>query len=858
MFGPVQWRIGLTKTMASLRVCWLPGQPTVRTPFCFSETPTGVTMKKSRLVMVGNGMAGVRSLEELLKIAPDLYDITVFGAEPHPNYNRILLSPVLAGEQTIDEIILNDWQWYADNHITLHTGFTVTDVDRVRRIVHATSATGETITAEYDRLIMATGSNPFILPIPGKELQGVLAYRDIADTQAMIDAAATYKHAVVIGGGLLGLEAANGLMKRGMQVTVVHVGDWLMERQLDDVAGKMLQKSLAERGMQFLMGAQTQELVGNAEGRVAAVKFKDGTEVPADLVVMAVGIRPNTALAEKMRLHVHRGIVVSDTLQTTTDARIYAVGECAAHRGIAYGLVAPLFEQGKVLANHLAEFGIGRYQGSLTSTKLKVTGIDLFSAGDFQGGEGTEEIVMSDPSGGVYKKLVLKDDKLVGACLYGDTVDGSWYFKLLRDGRTVNDIRDKLMFGESNMGDAGHQGQNKSAAMADTDEVCGCNGVTKGAICKAIKEKGLFTLDEVRKHTKASASCGSCTGLVEQIIMFTAGGDYSATPKTKAMCGCTEHGHQALRDAIRTHKLLSKEAVFAFMEWKTPDGCPSCRPAINYYLLSTWPGQAQDDPQSRAINERSHANIQKDGTYSVIPRMWGGETTADELRRIADVVDKYHIPTVKVTGGQRIDLLGVKKEDLVNVWKDIGMPSGHAYAKALRTVKTCVGSEWCRMGTQDSTQMGKDMERAMWRMNAPHKVKFAVSGCPRNCAEAGIKDVGIIGVESGWEMYVAGNGGIKTEVAHFFTKLKTAEEVLEYTGAFCELYRQEGWYLERTVHYVNRVGLDYVKKRILQDPEGRKALWEQLQFALDGEPDPWFDFDKAAVDQRQFIPISVA
>ncbi|MBN9628464.1 MAG: nitrite reductase large subunit [Acidovorax sp. SCN 65-28] len=815
-------------------------------------------MKKLKLVMVGNGMAGVRTLEELLKIAPDLYDITVFGAEPHPNYNRILLSPVLAGEQTIDEIILNDWQWYADNHITLHTGFTVTDVDRVRRVVTATSKDGDVITAEYDRLIMATGSNPFILPVPGKDLQGVLAYRDIADTQAMIDAAATYKHAVVIGGGLLGLEAANGLMKRGMTVSVVHVMPSLMERQLDDVAGKMLQKSLEDRGMRFLMGAQTQELVGNAEGRVSAVKFKDGTEVPADLVVMAVGIRPNTALAEKMRLHVNRGIVVSDTLQTTTDARIYAVGECAAHRGIAYGLVAPLFEQGKVLANHLAEFGIGRYQGSLTSTKLKVTGIDLFSAGDFQGGENTEEIVMSDPFGGVYKKLVIKDDKLVGACLYGDTVDGSWYFKLLRDGRSVSDIRDKLMFGESNIGDVGHQGQSKASAMADSDEVCGCNGVTKGAICKAIKDKGLFTLDEVRKHTKASASCGSCTGLVEQIIMFTAGGDYSATPKTKAMCGCTDHGHQAVRDAIRANKLLSIGDVFKFMEWKTPNGCASCRPAVNYYLISTWPKDAKDDPQSRAINERSHANIQKDGTYSVIPRMWGGETTADELRRIADAVDKYNIPTVKVTGGQRIDLLGVKKEDLVNVWKDIGMPSGHAYAKALRTVKTCVGSEWCRMGTQDSTQMGKDLERAMWRMYAPHKVKFAVSGCPRNCAEAGIKDVGIIGVDSGWEMYIAGNGGIKTEVAHFFTKLKTAEEVLEYTGAFCELYRQEGWYLERTVHYVSRVGLDYVKKRILEDHEGRKALWEQLQFALDGEPDPWFEFDKAAVDTRQFAPLTAA
>jgi nitrite reductase (NADH) large subunit len=814
-------------------------------------------MKKLKLVMIGNGMAGVRSLEELLKIAPDLYEITVFGAEPHPNYNRILLSPVLAGEQKLEEIILNDWAWYKDNGITLHAGWNVTDVDRVKRVVHATNAQGETISADYDRLILATGSNPFILPVPGKDLQGVLAYRDIADTEAMIEAAAKYKHAVVIGGGLLGLEAANGLMKRGMTVSVVHVMPWLMERQLDDVAGKMLQKSLEDRGMSFLIGAQTQELVGGADGRVKAVKFKDGSEVAADLVVMAVGIRPNTALAEKMKLHVNRGIVVSDTLQTTTDARIYAVGECAAHRGIAYGLVAPLFEQGKVLANHLAQFGIGRYTGSLTSTKLKVTGIDLFSAGEFMGGEGTEEIVMSDPSGGVYKKLVLKDDKLVGACLYGDTVDGSWYFKLLRDGRSVSDIRDKLMFGESNIGDAGHEGHSKAAAMADSDEVCGCNGVTKGTICKAIKDKGLFTLDEVRKHTKASASCGSCTGLVEQILMFTAGGDYSATPKTKAMCGCTDHGHQAVREAIVANKLLTIADVFRFMNWKTPNGCASCRPAVNYYLISSWPKEAKDDPQSRFINERSHANIQKDGTYSVIPRMWGGETTADELRRIANAVDKYKIPTVKVTGGQRIDLLGVKKEDLQAVWNDIGMPSGHAYAKALRTVKTCVGSEWCRMGTQDSTQMGKDLERAMWRMYAPHKVKFAVSGCPRNCAEAGIKDVGIIGVDSGWEMHIAGNGGIKTEVAHFFTKLKTAEEVLEYTGAFMQLYREEGWYLERTVHYVNRVGLDYVKKKILDDAEGRKALWERLQYALDGEPDPWFEGDKARVDARQFIPIQV-
>jgi nitrite reductase (NADH) large subunit len=818
-------------------------------------------VKKSKLVMVGNGMAGVRTIEELLKIAPELYDVTVFGAEPHPNYNRILLSPVLAGEQTLDEIVLNSWEWYKENNITLHAGKKVVEVDRVKRIVRADDGTE----VEYDRLLMCTGSNPFILPIPGKDLGGVIAYRDIADTNAMIEASIKYKKAVVIGGGLLGLEAANGLMLRGMQVTVIHVMPWLMERQLDNVAGGLLQKSLEARGLKFVMGGQTQALIGDADGgkggRVMALQFKDGTEIPTDLVVMAVGIRPNTELAEKMHLHCNKGIVVNDTMQTTTDARIYSVGECAAHRGIAYGLVAPLFEQAKVAANHLAQFGIGRYTGSLTSTKLKVTGIDLFSAGEFQGGEGTEEIVMSDPFGGVYKKLVLKDDKLIGACLYGDTVDGSYYFKLLRDGKNVGDIRDKLMFGEAainnNIGDTGHEGHTKAASMPDDAEVCGCNGVCKGTIVKAIREKGLFTVDEVRKHTKASGGCGSCTGLVEQILMSTAGGDYSAAPKLKAMCGCTDHGHQAVRDAIVQSKLMTIASVQSMMNWRTPNGCASCRPAINYYLISSWPKEAKDDPQSRYINERSHANIQKDGTYSVIPRMWGGETTASELRRIADAVDKYKIPTVKVTGGQRIDLLGVKKEDLVNVWNDIGMPSGHAYAKALRTVKTCVGSEWCRMGTQDSTQMGKDLERAMWRMYAPHKVKFAVSGCPRNCAEAGIKDVGIIGVDSGWEMYVAGNGGIKTEVAHFFTKLKTAAEVLEYTGAFCELYRQEGWYLERTVHYVSRVGLDYVKKRILDDHEGRKALWERLQFALDGEPDPWFELDKAAVDTRQFEAIAV-
>ncbi|WP_371226609.1 nitrite reductase large subunit NirB [Pseudomonas sp. QE6] len=792
-------------------------------------------MKKLKLVLIGNGMAGVRTLEELLKIAPDLYDITVFGAEPHPNYNRILLSPVLAGEQAFEDIVLNDLNWYSENGIRLLLNRKVTRIDRHRRKVYAEDGSE----AEYDRLLIATGSNPFILPVPGSRLQGVIGYRDIADTQTMIDTAGTHSHAVVIGGGLLGLEAANGLKQRGMDVTVVHLSDWLLERQLDRTAGKLLQEALESRGIHFRLNTQTEELIDDGSGRVCAVRFKDGEVIAADLVVMAAGIRPNTELAEKTGLPCNRGILVNDTLQTY-DPRIYALGECASHRGIAYGLVAPLFEQAKVCANHLAMLGFARYQGSVTSTKLKVTGIDLFSAGEFMGGEGTETITLSDPIGGVYKKLVIKDDVLVGACLYGDTADGGWYFRQIRENHNVAEIRDHLMFGESSIGDVGHQGQNSAANMPDSAEVCGCNGVCKGTIVKAIQENGLFSVDEVKKHTKAASSCGSCAGLVEQILISTVGGAADVKPKSeKAICGCSDLNHGQIRQAIREHHLTSLSSAMRFMDWRTPDGCATCRPALNYYLISTWPGEAKDDPQSRLINERAHANIQKDGTYSVVPRMWGGVTNAAELRRIADVADKYQVPMVKVTGGQRIDLLGIRKDDLPAIWKELDMPSGHAYGKSIRTVKTCVGSEFCRFGTQNSTQLGIDLEHDLFNMWSPHKVKLAVSGCPRNCAEAGIKDIGIIGVDSGWELYIGGNGGIKTEVAEFFVKLRTAEEVREYSGAFLQLYREEAFYLERTVHYLQRVGMEHIRKAVLEDADNRQALNARLQFSLSLEQDPW-------------------
>jgi len=816
-------------------------------------------MTKQKLVMVGNGMAGCRTLEELLKLEPDLYEITVFGAEPHPNYNRILLSPVLAGEMTLPDIVLNDHDWYRDNGISLHTGKKVTRIDRKGQKVFAEDGTE----AEYDRLLLATGSSPFILPVPGKDLPGVIAYRDIADTEAMIATAKTHTHAVVIGAGLLGLEAANGLRLRGMDVTVVHLADWIMERQLDKAAADLLKQSLEAKGLKFLLGKQTDELVAGESGRVAAIRFKDGEVIPADLVVMAVGIRPNTTLAESAGIHSVRGIVVNDTLQTY-DPKIYAVGECAAHRGTAYGLVAPLFEQAKVCANHLAQFGIGRYTGSVTSTKLKVTGIDVFSAGNFTGDAKTEEIVLSDPSGGIYKKLVIQGETLVGAVLYGDTADGAWYFQLLKDRQNIGEIRDHLMFGSAHagsIGDVGHAGQTKAATMADSAEVCGCNGVCKGTIVKAIKEKGLFTIDEVRKHTKASSSCGSCTGLVEQILASTVGGAYQPVQsKDKPVCGCTEHSHGEVRAAIREHHLLTIPDVMRAMDWSTPNGCASCRPALNYYLISTWPHEAQDDLQSRFINERAHANIQKDGTFSVVPRMWGGLTTPKELRAIADVAEKYDVPTVKMTGGARIDLLGIKKTDLPKVWADLGqagMVSGHAYGKSIRTVKSCVGSEHCRFGTQLAMSMGVKLEKMLFGMWSPHKVKLAVSGCPRNCAEAGIKDVGVIGIDSGYEIYVAGNGGIKTEVAQFLCKVTCDEEVLEYAGAFLQLYREEGFYLERTCHYIARVGLDHVKAIVLDKPVERQALYERLLFALQNYEDPWNAAVQKPAMRREFEILEV-
>jgi nitrite reductase (NADH) large subunit len=808
---------------------------------------------RQRLVVIGNGMAGCRAVEDILKRDPDRYEIAIFGAEPRVNYNRIMLSPVLAGEKAFADIVINDEAWYRDNAVTLHSGRAVLAIDRDRKVVSADGG----LEVAYDKLILATGSDPVRLPLPGADLDGVVTFRDLDDVERMVAAADAGGEAVVIGGGLLGLEAAYGLARRGMKATVVHLMDVLMERQLDSAAGFLLTQALTERGVETVLSAQSEKIVGK-DGKVAGLKLKDGRTLPCSILVMAVGIRPNAALAKACGLPVGRGVVVDDAMRTA-DPDIYAVGECAEHRGVAYGLVAPIWDMCRTLAAALTGDDGAAYAGSLLSTRLKVSGVDVFSAGNFGGGAGCEDIVFRDAGRGVYKRVVLQDGKVAGAVLFGDAADGGWYFDLMRQGSDVTPIRETLIFGQAiTEGLSGLDPSSAVAAMSDDREICGCNGVCKGQIAGAIAGQGLATLDAVRAVTKASASCGACTPLVEQLLKLTLGDGFQARTGPAPVCKCTHHGHDVVRRAIVSEDLKSLPAVMQALEWTTPDGCASCRPALNYYLICAWPGDYQDDKQSRFITERVHANIQKDGTYSVVPRMWGGMTTPAELRAIADVAEKFAIPAVKVTGGQRIDLLGVRKDDLPAVWADLnaaGMVSGHAYAKGLRTVKTCVGSDWCRFGTQDSTGLGIRLDKFMWGSWTPAKVKLGVSGCPRNCAEATCKDVGVICVDSGYEIHVGGAAGLHIRGTEVLTRVATEDEAVWTICALVQLYCEQGWYLERIYKWMDRVGLPAIQAA-LADPADRRALYDRFAYSQRfSRVDPWAE-RVAGRHAEEFNPLS--
>ncbi|MGH1425764.1 MAG: nitrite reductase large subunit NirB [Pseudooceanicola sp.] len=791
-----------------------------------------------KLVVIGAGMASGRVIEHLTDTAPEAYEITLFNAEPRGNYNRIMLSPVLSGEKTYEDIVTHDDDWYAERGVICRFGEHVVGIDRARKVV-----IGQKGEVPYDKLVVATGSAPFIIPVQGKDLPGVITYRDLDDTNAMIEAAANGGSAVVIGGGLLGLEAAAGLSERGMTVTVLHLMGHLMERQLDETAGYLLRQDLESRGIKIITQASTAAILG--EDRVEGVMLEDNTGIEADLVVMAVGIRPETRIANDAGLEVARGIEVNAQMQTLTDPDVYAVGECVEFNGHLFGLVAPLYEQAKVVAKSLLDEPEAFVVKEL-ATKLKVTGCDLFSAGDFAEGEGREDIVFRDPARGIYKRLVIEGDRLIGCVMYGDTADGSWFFGLIKDGTDIDEMRETLIFGPAYQGGASSDPLSAVAALPPEAEICGCNGICKSTITDAITG-GATDLGAVRATTKASASCGTCTGLVEQLLQVTLGDEFQM-PTAQPVCGCTDLPHEDVRRLIKSKELKSQPAVWQELGWSTPNGCHVCRPAINFYLLADWPVEYQDDPQSRFVNERKHANIQKDGTFSVMPRMWGGMTTPDELRAIADAADKYKVPTVHVTGGQRIDLLGVKGEDLPDIWADLnaaGMVSGHAYSKGLRTVKTCVGTDHCRFGTQDSTGLGVKLEKHLWGSWTPHKVKLGVSGCPRNCAEATCKDIGIVCVDSGYQIGVAGAAGMDVKETERLAEATTEEEAIDLVTAFMQLYRENAKYLDRPYKWVAKVGLDWVKERVVDDLEERARLVAAFELSQSVyRKDPWADHVK--------------
>ncbi|MEO9822085.1 MAG: nitrite reductase large subunit NirB [Paracoccaceae bacterium] len=799
-----------------------------------------------KLVVIGAGMASGRVLEHLTENAPDAFDITLFNAEPRGNYNRIMLSPVLSGEKSYEEIVTHDDIWYGQRNVTCRFDEHVVEIDTEMKIV-----AGENGAVPYDKLLIATGSAPFIIPVSGKDLEGVITYRDLDDTNAMIDASGDGGNAVVIGGGLLGLEAAAGLAERGMNVTVVHLMGHLMERQLDESAGYLLRKDLEKRGITVLTQASTIAILG--ESKVEAVLLEDGQTLPADLVVMAVGIRPETRLATDAGLTVARGIEVNAQLQTS-NPDIYAVGECVEFDGHLFGLVAPLYDQAKTVAQSL----LGEQDAFVVkelATKLKVTGCDLFSAGDFSQADGREDIVFRDPGRGIYKRLVIEDDRLIGCVMYGDTADGNWFFGLIKDGTEIDEMRETLIFGPAYQGGAASDPLSAVAALPLDAEICGCNGICKGTIVNAIKT-GATDLGAVRVETKASASCGTCTGLVEQLLQVTLGDEFQM-PAAQPVCGCTDLTHEDVRRIIKTKELKSQAAVWQELGWNTVNGCHVCRPAINYYLLSDWPVDYLDDPQSRFVNERKHANIQKDGTFSVVPRMWGGITTPDELRAIADAADKYNVPTVKVTGGQRIDLLGVKGEELPNMWADLnraGLVSGHAYSKGLRTVKTCVGTDHCRFGTQDSTGLGIRLEKLMWGSWTPHKLKLAVSGCPRNCAEATCKDIGLICVDSGFQISIGGAAGMDVRETELLCQVPTEEDAIAVVLAVTQAYREGAKYLDRLYKWLDKVGMDWVKAHVVDDLDSRRALVERFELSQSiYRNDPWAEEVKNA---EKFAPLA--
>jgi nitrite reductase (NADH) large subunit len=772
----------------------------------------------------------------------------MFGAEPYGNYNRILLSNVLNGTQQATEIFINPLSWYRDNGIRLHAGVKVSHIDRRRRVVVGTplkkdslaySANAESeddagiIEEPYDHVIIATGSRPFVPPMEGFGAEGTFLFRTIDDCARIAEFAKNCQRATVIGGGLLGLEAARGLLSHGVDVTVLEAGPQLMMAQLDPEAGDMLLKTIEAMGIHVRCNTRTTK-IARLGRRITHLEFRDKSTLETDMVVVSTGIRPITEVAMLSGLKVDRAIVCDDQMRTS-DPEIFAVGECVEHRGQTYGLVDPIWEQANVLADVITGTKPdSAYYGSKLGTKLKVMGVELASMGATKPANDDDEVVVyREPARGIYKKLIVRGGQIAGAILLGDIESASTLMQMFLGNVAVPSRRADLLFGTPS-----GVSLLKASDLPDNAQICNCNGVSKKQIVEAIEVKGCQTVSKIAACTRAGSGCGSCKSLVAQILEACVG-EVAYDPSEHYYVPGVPLEKSRLVSEIRNRGIKSVSEVFMQLADGRED--PSSKVGLASLLKTLWPDEYEDERDARFINDRVHANIQKDGTFSVIPRIYGGVTSADELMRIAQVAVKYNVPMVKLTGGQRIDLLGIRKNDLPNVWRDLGMPSGHAYTKAFRTCKSCVGTDFCRYGVGDSIELAQKIERRFQGVESPHKMKLATAGCPRNCSEAYVKDLGAVAIEGGkWEIYIGGAAGSSVRKGDLLCTVDSQDDVLLYMGRFMQYYREHGKYLERSYGFVERVGIETLRKILVEDSLGICArLDAEIQKAVDAYHDPW-------------------
>jgi len=812
-------------------------------------------MAKTKLVVIGNGMAGARAVEEVLaRGGAEQFEITMFGDEPYGNYNRILLSNILSGVQDADEIYINPLEWYAQNAITLHAGARVEEIDRAAKAVRAADGT----IAHYDKLLISTGSRSFIPPIKGsadeggKLRPGIFGFRTIDDCTAIMQMAKRSKKAAVIGGGLLGLEAARGLLNHGCEVHVVHLGSQLMEAQLDAPGAKILKTAMEKMGVHIHLEKSTSEILG--ESAVTGIAFKDGSSIECDMIVIAAGIRPNTDLGMRAGLTVERAIVVDNHMRAVDDNDVYVVGECAQHRGFVYGLVAPLWDQAKVFADHITEVNPkAEYHGSKLATKLKVMGIELASMGITEPKEERDEFIQfTEPSKGTYKKLIVRDGRLVGGILMGDISKAAYLMQAFDRDSKLPEERLSLLF------DLGTPAEKVTLDEMPADsQVCNCNGVSKQAIGACVAG-GAKTAKAVMVATRAGMGCGSCKGLVNELVTWFAGEALEEDPSIHYYVPTIPMAKPELTKAILEQGLRSVSDVFAALSFDGKEDAAS-KPALASLLITIWKEEYDDQRDARFINDRVHGNIQKDGTFSVIPEMAGGVCTPAQLQRIADVAVKYDVPLVKVTGGQRIDLVGIPKDKLPDVWRELDMPAGWAWGKSYRTCKSCIGDDYCRFGLGDSMGLAQKIETRFRGIDSPGKLKLATAGCPRNCSEALIKDVGAVAIGDGkWEIYVGGAGGSHVRKGDLLCTVGSEDEVLQISGRFMQWYRENAKYKERTYTFIERVGIERVRAVVVADADGAAAsLDEAMARSVAATKDPWKERD-APKTENQFtaaIPV---